>query len=249
LLHDNGHSTFEVLSERLARLTVRCSAGLLGLTRDPSPFQRHRLGLEQAPLYQLAQPLSPDDGWEVTALPSGGFVDVVSPAPAIDPLYEAWAVGSRARHGHEIVGLLPVGRYLFVRSPRPLLTTTRVLLGNRFVPATPHMRVLRERRPYYACVIGPGTSRAPDLSQPLLSLIILNYAGEASLHGSVFFPFSTPRGDALGASQDLVLIVPEEGELVVDNMAFFSEEEERRSKQAWRDRQAAEFADWCAEEP
>jgi hypothetical protein len=246
VFHDSGDSTFEVLSERLARMIVKRSLGRFGLTLDSSPFQRHRLGLSESPLYQLEQPLSPDDGWEVSALPSGAFVDGASPAPAIDPLYEAWAVGSRAQHGHELIGLLPIGRYLFVRSPRPLVTATSVVLGNECVAATANMRVLREHEPYYACVIGPDVSTGPDLSQPLLSLVVLNYVGDASLHGSIFFPFSSPRGSTPASTQDMLLIVPEEGELVMDNLGVFSRERERRAKQAWRDRQAAEFADWCA---
>lgn len=242
------NGAFEVVSARIARLTITEPASSFGLTLDRK-LQNHQLGFRDLPLYRLEQPLSPDDAWEVVPNPAGRLVEDAWRAELgndIEKRYTAWAAGCRATYGLSLLGLLPAGTYLLVRSPRQPVEAARILLGNERVDARPSMRVLRDHRPVYALIAGPRPEAPPSLNQPLLGLVVLNYVGASWMHGVLFFQFAVPSVDDAANNGDLLLIVPVEGEMIIDNMGFFSEADEKLSRERWRDDLSGGFAHWCA---
>lgn len=244
------NGTFEVLSPRIARLTISQPVSSFGLTVDPR-LRKHQLGFRDGPLYELEQPFSPDDGWEIVPRPLGRLVEelwIDDPHNDLEERCAAWASGSRATRGHGLLGLLPLGTYLLVRSPRRPIETGRILLGNKFVAARPSMRVLRDDKPVYALVTGPQPRSSPSLDQPLLGLVVLNYVGDSWMHGVLFFEFAAPVADASVGDGELLLIIPVEGEMIFDNMGFFSAADEEVSRMRWRDEFSGGFARWCAGE-
>lgn len=244
---DTADATFEVRSPRLAELTVARSRGTFG--RTVGQFQRHTLGIADAPLYEVEQPYAPlDELWFFRRRAGGRFVDEEPLGSPVDGAYRRWASGSRAVRGHELVGHLPVGRYLFVRSARPACRARTVLLGNDHLPAAPNMRVLRPRYPDTACILGANRSLPPDLSQPLLGLAVLEFGGNRRTDGVVFLQFSSFGTTDPGPDHDLVLIIPVEGELVFDNYESYLSRDTPAMERAWRDRGAGELASWFADE-
>jgi hypothetical protein len=241
----NAHGVFTPLSPRIASLVVEASAGALGLTLDRR-LQDHRLGLREAPAYRVAQPFSPDDGWVIAPQPNGRLLDENGGTPTALTGYAAWAAGSCALHGNSLIDQLPNGRYLVVRSPRRPIAAERVLLGNEFVEAPPNVQVLQDQPPVYACVIGAQSDSPPDLSQPLLGLAILNYVGESWMHGVVFFQLSA-SGDVGGDGRDIVLVIPADGELVIDNLGLVSPDGGNGARSRWSDEVVGGFAQWCAD--
>jgi len=240
----------EVITERRARLDV-VRTDTFGVTRH-ADGQVYQLGLHTAPLYQLVQPLSPDDRWVIEPKSSGALLPQ---APSADSSstrelsdYARWAAGSRAEHAQALLHALPAGSYWLLRCARPTQVVPQMLMGNELVAATPNIQLLRDEPPVYSCVIGPHLALAPDLNQPLLAVVILNYVGASWLHCACFFQFVSPEPAAGGAQRDAVLILPREGELVIDNLGFFSAENELESRRRWREDLAVEFALWCSGE-
>jgi hypothetical protein len=246
-MNENLEVKFKSLSRQVARLDVNRLNSPFGLTVDPRT-QVHHLGYHEAPLYRLAQPFSPDDAWSVEPLTSGRFVRAQQEVgPKLDQAYLDWLRGSGVCRGLEIPWLLPPGSYLMVRTDRPLNKVQSVLLGNEMVPATPNIRVLREQKPVYSCVFGAHPQVPPVLDQPLVGLAVLNYDGSTRRQGMWFFSCveTAPRGTTAG--QELVLMIPLEGQLVFDNMGFFSAESEAESRKRWKETLAHEFVTWCAD--
>ena len=66
------------------------------------------------------------------------------------------------------------------------------------------------------------------------------------MHGTLFFQLANATsGSDDDSGRDLVLIIPMAGEMVIDNLAFFSAEGEQRALARWHGEQAEEFARWC----
>jgi hypothetical protein len=246
-MHEAPEIEFRVMTRQLARLKVTRAGGSFGLTTD-SKTQVHQLGYRDGPLYRLVQPYSPDDAWAVEPLPSGkGFQDPVGTGHGQTLPWRQWLDGSMATRGQGLLQSLPQGEYLLVRTARPPHRIERVLLGNVLVPATPNIAGLREKKPVYSCVMGPRRDEAPPLDQPLIGLAVLNYTGSSRMQGVLFFSFvGAPRGNPPPTGTDGVLCIPLDGELVVDNMGFFSRSEEEASRRRWREELAPQFGDWCA---
>jgi hypothetical protein len=244
-MHEHFEVKFKSLSRQLARLEMNRLASPFGLAVDPQK-QVHHLGYREAPLFRLEQPFSPDDAWSMTPLPGGRFVPAQQDVgQKLDPAYLDWLHGSAVRRGREIPWLLPPGSYLLVRTAHPLNKVQSVMLGNEMVPATPNIRVLREQKPVYSCVLGAQLQEPPVLDHPLVGLAVLNYDGSSRRQGMLFFSSMGPAPRPMPAGQELVLIVPLEGSLVLDNMGAFSAESELQSRQRWKETLAHEFAAWC----
>lgn len=244
-MHENLKVKFKSLSRQLARLEVNRLASPFGLAVDPRK-QIHHLGYHEAPLFRLEQPFSPDDAWSVTPILGGRFAPAQQDVgQKLDPAYLDWLRGSAVCRGLEIPWLLPPGNYLMVRTARPLNKAQRVMLGNEMVPATQNIRVLREQKPVYSCVFGAQRQAPPVLDHPLVGLAVLNYNGSTQMQGMLFFSTMEPAARPMPAGQELVLIIPLDGALVLDNMGFFSAESELQSRQRWNETLAHEFAAWC----
>ncbi|ATB39456.1 hypothetical protein CYFUS_004900 [Cystobacter fuscus] len=244
---ENMEVKFESLSRQVARLDVNRLTSPFGLTVDPRT-QIHHLGYHEAPLFRLEQPFSPDDAWGVEPLSSGRFVRAQPEAgQKLPQAYLDWLRGSAVSRGLEIPWSLPPGSYLLVRTARPLHKVQKVLLGNELVPATPNIRVLREQKPVYSCVVGARLQEPPVLDQPLIGLSVLNYDGSTRQQGMLFFSSVEAAPHGLPAGQELVLIVPLEGQLVFDNMGFFSAKGEVESRRRWKEELAHEFVTWCTD--
>ncbi|OJH33947.1 hypothetical protein [Cystobacter ferrugineus] len=246
-MHEAPEIEFRVMSRKVARLKVTRADGSFGLMTD-SRTQVHQLGYRNGPLYRLTQPYSPDDAWTVDSILSGKCIqDPGEVGHEQEQPWSQWLDGSLATRGHGLLQALPQGEYLLVRTSRPRHRLERVLLGNELVPATPNIVGLREKKPVYSCVIGPRRNEEPQVNHTLIGLTILNYTGSSRMQGMLFFSFEDSRRDNSGSTgTEVVLSIPMDGELVVDNMGFFSRSEEVESRRRWRDELVLQFGDWCA---
>jgi hypothetical protein len=250
--------SFEVVSDRVAKLTVTSDEGDLrchaverrALIDSIEMRNTHRLGLADAPLYELHQPLVPDEGWRVSVAPRGTHLTNLSAAPDLEATVSGWAAGSRAVRGLSLLSHLPRGCYWLVRTTREPTDGSKVLLGNDWFSATPNMReLLPEHHGVSACIVGAPQDAAPSLDQPLLGIAILQATGVVDADfGIWFFPF-LERGETEEHSGDLLLIVPETGDFVVDHMADYNREAPEAPFARWQSTQLPELIRRLTEAP
>jgi len=241
---------FEVLSPKVARLEVkRQGTGPFGFSANVgSPPLLHHLGYREQPLFLLEQPYSSDDAWRVKPLPAGRYIAAQpSSGNKLPNSYVEWLRGSAVSRGQEVPWQLPPGRYLLVRTSRPMRHEPRVLLGNEMVPTSPNMLSLRQEKPFYVCAIGPRHEEAPAVDQPLIGLAVLNFDGSNRRHGLLLFSCVESAPGVAATSGDRVLIVPINGEFVYDNMGQFDPEGEIQSRERWATELVMPFVDWCSE--
>ena len=232
------------LSHLVAELTVPPRPSAFGLRTAGSPAV-HEVGVHGAPRWKLRQPLSPDDAWELETLPTGKLLSAKRTVPEeLEWAYLTWAEGTRAESGAAVLWALPPGRYLLVRSGRALRAEPQVLLGNERVAAPANARVLIDERPFYGLALGHHPAAAPGTASPLLGVAVLNYVGSWTMSGVLFFDCVPRQGDAVAEpSGDLVLVVPAQGDLVIDALAEFSAKHSAQSMDDWARGGALRFAE------
>ncbi len=235
---------FSVVSFFEARLEIERRDSPFGLV--VSPRQEHGLGMRDAPRFRVVQPFDPDAGWRFEPRTSGLDVpDTWSPRDETERLLADWLAGTSATRGRSVFRALPRGRYRLVRCRRPVLAPAKVLMGNDLVPRPANVRVLRQEEPLFAGIVGAAASEPPCLDQPLVGLAVLNYVGAFSWQGLVFFPPAAHLSPATEPGGDLVLVIPLEGELVIDNLGGLNAEWERISLERWQERYVPLFQSWC----
>jgi hypothetical protein len=230
-------AAFEPLSDHLAQLSIVQPGGggsaRFGVRTSGWP-PVHEVGVSGAPRWRLSPAASPDDGWSLETLGSGTLLARDAPVPeSLEWRYLTWAEGTRAEAGAALLGALPPGRYLLARATVEPRREAAILLGNEWVPSPENARVLLDRRPHYAALLGPSASAPPPTDQPLLGLVVLNYVGDSVVDAGLFFAGAEPRPGPAPAG-DLVLVVPVEGELLIDALAGFSSESEERARARWK---------------
>jgi hypothetical protein len=236
---------FDPLSHELAELSITDSGGELRLRSSGFPTV-HELGVEGRPRWRLRTAPSTDDAWQIDVEPTGALLSRQRSAPEdLEWRYMSWAEGSLAEADAALLGALPDGRYLLVRSGVAPRRAASVLLGNEWVPSPPNARALLDAQPHYAAVFGARSDAPPDLAQPLFAVAVLNYVGDSVMDALLFFPCAEPRAGA-AATGDSVLVVPLQGQLVVDAVQRFSEADSARSRARWRDGGARRFAEALA---
>jgi len=73
---------------------------------------------------------------------------------------------------------------------------------------------------------------------------VLNYAGNFSWQGLLLFTPAAHRSTGTESEGDLLLVVPLESELLLDNMAGFNPEWERTSLDRWKRRYVPMMESW-----
>jgi hypothetical protein len=254
---------FRILSRRVAKLEILGSENPFGLEKT-SPKQIHQLGFRGAPLYFLQQPFSADEGWAVWPNSLGKHTPDEAPATRSELSFANWSDGS-AVHGFSLLRFLPVGNYYLVRSSLAARSKEFVYVGNEAVRATPNMRVLLDgEETVHASIIGSRPDAAPDLDQPLLGVVICHATGMSWAKGStqpyqhlvLFFPFADKSENGSHDSRDLTLIIPESGELVLDNLQLTTSNtlvykpvaEDPGFRALWRDMFLSRFIATCSAE-
>ena len=180
----------------------------------------HDLGIAGQPCFRLTQPLSPDDAWDVYPMPQS--------APLRDLEAE-----------------LPAGEYVEVRTYRTPQPGSMVLLGNELVDYGPGMVTLLHEDGFYVGIVGRDRMRRPDLSGPLLAVVVLNYDGSSLTQGVLLFSCFEP---AVGSSDGLTLIIPATGPLVLDNLGAFGAALSKECKRTWCAEQLPRLAALLARE-
>ncbi len=232
---------FSKLSVSTAHLEIEQPNSSFGITIASTTFlrQRHgeriyKIGKKDSPLLFLEQPFSPDDAWNIKINANGEYIsDKLSIPKIIEEEYLSWIAKSNIG-GEGIIGVLPTGSYLLLRCSKHPIRTEKVLLRNELVTAPYNTWVLNETKPIYMCIIGDNKESSPKLNQPLIGVSILNYVGNSSMHGVIFFPYINSSVENFVNEKDLILIIPMQGELVINAMEYFSsEEEKKKSLEQW----------------
>lgn len=207
------HAEWSHVSERVARLLVRESAGL-AQTRSGDVRSLSVGGVEVV----RASSESCDDGW---VLEVGAPATPGAHVPAsILGHFEEFAAGSRAAGRGEALGLLPAGEYLVVRSSRAPAPTRFVVLGNERFEAAAHEQALFDAPPApHVVVIGDRRGEPPRLDRLLIGIALSGFGGLAS-DGTVALVALASAGGTRGAGPeastgDLVMVVPIDGDLVI----------------------------------
>jgi hypothetical protein len=223
--------------------------GVVGVrTFEVSLRTTHELGSYGSPRWRLTSAdVAPDEGWELQTLPDGSLVAADDPVPEeFEWAYLRWAEGTRAESGIAVLLALPPGRYLLVQSALKPRRTDRVLLGNGYEDSPPNAAQLLHGQQFYAVIVGAHPDRPPATNRPLVGFVVVNYTGQSRPSGALFFDCvdsssydSTPDE----AADDLMLVVPVTGELVVDAMARFSAAASAQDLERWRQTGARQLAD------
>lgn len=241
--------SFDILNPQLLRFEVERRTAPFGLTMDRK-LQIHHLGYREAPLYALQQPFSvTTEEWTVDPLPSGRFIDAQQDVGLdMDPAYLDWFGSSGVSQGWNVPWSLPAGSYFMVQSVRRPMRTEAMLMGNLFVPATPNARALSvEDDPIAAFAFGADGRSAPCFDQPLLGFVVLNSTGIRRMEEVFFFNVLRPVSTEVRAGQELVLIIPREGELVINNMDYFPDGSRNAYLERWKASLADAFVSWCTD--
>ncbi len=239
-----GPGRYEPISERLAMLRMNRNDAPFGI--KTGKYLLHRVGLADAPLYEIQQPLAPsDDMWEFRRAADGRFIETRSAgASELESSVARWASRSAAKRSFELCSLLPTGDYYLVRTAlKP--QHAPVLVGNGRDRAANFILLLDDPR-FFVFAVGPSADFAPDLAQPLLGLPILRYTTAPFPVGIVCLPFLDAPIPAGYDGQDLILIIPTQGDLVLDALGPLPPDPERRNLRVWTDELAREFARMAA---
>lgn len=241
-------AVFEVITPSLAELSIPARPNDFGVRSSVDRVTTwapvHDIGVYGAPRWRIRQPMVPDDGWELETLPSGRLLSERRPVPEqFEWAYLTWAEHSRAQSGAAVLHALPPGRYLVVRPGVEPRREQRVLLGNESVPSLENMLVLYDKRPFYGLVIGAESDRPPVTTHPLVGLVALSYVGGRSVQAALFFDCLAREGSRPlpGATNDLVLVLPVTGELVIDGSAQY-QDGSTEDQDRWRDTGALQLA-------
>lgn len=224
-----GVVAFSPLSPLVARVELEGPAHVILDTSDPQ--QIHRFGDPFAPLYSLQQPFAPDEGWQITPSHTGRYLDEQSVAgPALMRSLQEWTRGEHLPRGSGLITLLPAGHYLLVRSQLPPTPTNLIYFGNEAIPAAPHMaQLVNGKEPVYGIVVSSPADTTPCFDQFFLGVVVLHVTGiswaEVEKHPhqhSVFFFSCLSPVQEHSPMHDYVLVVPESGNLMIDNLRLYS---------------------------
>ncbi|MFO0604567.1 MAG: hypothetical protein U0324_15400 [Polyangiales bacterium] len=235
----------EILSELAARVVVQ-SKGAIALATDPRTLV-HLIEVLGTPRYRLDQPPAPDDGWSISPVREN---DVRVPPFSRDGATECsrW-FGPAGAAAEAVVGALPPGEYLLLKSRRRPHATPFVYFGNQRSVAPPYAKTIRDERPFYAYLIEAAANACVVHPRVAVGVSILNYFGNSRVQGTLFFSdldsFDLP---APGDLDHTVLVLPLRGSLVLDNLGTFSVEEEVVSRERWADSQAWQLAAWLVQD-
>lgn len=112
-----------------------------------------------------------------------------------------------------------------------------------------NVRVLHSDGPVYSCLLGADRDALPPLNQPLVGLVVLDYtcgSGLEHLDGVLFMSFGATGGDDPGAERDVVLVLPTDGELVLDG-AGSNATPMSAGRLQWKTLIAPAFAERCTD--
>ncbi len=238
---------FEAVDARTATLTVVGAGGSFRCASEGTP-RSHTIGEADGPLFVLTQSLDPDAGWTLetrTAPTTRGVNASDGSTRAIEALYRAWARDSAAAESASALSELPPGTYRLVRFAPPAPPMATLLLGNEYVPAPVGRFALFDERPLHAAVIGRDANVAPDLQRPLFAVVFLGYVGDDVMDGVLAFEGAVADSvrafDGVFREREGVLVVPMDGDLVVDalsgggSLSSDAANDSRARKEAWRD--------------
>jgi hypothetical protein len=252
----SAKTRFSRVNERLARLDVLESSPSIHLERRSDRI--HKVGFTDAPLFEVEQPWAADDGWDVRSIASGRGVESQSfVGEEVGEAFASWRTGSRVASGSAVLHYLPAGSYLLVRSGLTPAQGEWLDIGNDCVKATPSMRDLVRNGPVDAVLVGAPLHQPPRLDVPLIGIPILNHSGVSFAagsdaphqHGIVFLPFALGDGVTRSGTGDLILVIPADGELIIDNLGTFDADDERESRHRWKEEFLPAFAESCSSCP
>ncbi|APR81064.1 Hypothetical protein A7982_06411 [Minicystis rosea] len=237
------------LDSEIAHLEVRSHDGTLAFKSEEvakgGPHV-HTLGRSGAPRFRIEEPWS-DDAWRVDVL-AGGREVRGTVTEALELAYMEWAEGSAAENGASVLGALPKGRYLLVRSSRRPQRPSRILLGNELVERPPNAAELLSTEQCYAASFGPSLHAQPAAAWPLVGLAVLNCTSQPGLDEVLFFdctsapePSSAPETPTAD-SRNLILVVPVRSPLVLHGGVYDDLGPWNADKRRWEERGALTFA-------
>jgi len=182
----------------------------------------YALGAFGEPRVRLTAPWSPtDDDWTLEVLRGKGVSGSV-PEDA-ELAYLAFAEGTAAENSAHVLGALPDGVYALVRARPPSERPNFITLGNQRVQAKSNALELLDSQDAYACAWGRNADAPPSGRTPLVGLGMANFDGSTSRPGLLAFELGDPGTVSTmnAASQDLLVIVPVRGPLVIDVLDGF----------------------------
>ena len=240
---------FSPLDSEIAHVDVRradASLAFVGEEVATGGPRVYLLGPTRAPRFRIEEPWS-DDAWRIDVLDGGQCVRGTV-TERVEWEYMQWAEGAAAENGASLLGALPEGRYLLVRSSRRPRKSSRILLGNEFVERPPNAATLLDVKRYYAAWFGPSRVRQPATVWPLVGVVVLNCTWQPGLDEVLFFDCaSTLEAEDLSAKsttteENPVLVMPVRGPLVLHGCTYHDIEGRTEDLRRWEERDALLFA-------
>jgi hypothetical protein len=218
--------TLSALSAAVARLDVQGNHGWQLISSAVPGNQAaprvYALGAFGEPRVRLTAPWSPtDDDWTLETLRAKGVSGAVPEEAEL--AYLAFAEGTAAENSAHVLGALPDGEYRVVRVRPPSSRSRQVTLGNQRMDARPNALELLDTKDAYACAWGRGSEAPPSGRTPLVGLGMAHFDGSTNRPGLLAFELGDPGTVRTmnAASQDLVVVVPVRGPLVIDVLDGF----------------------------
>lgn len=246
-MEQSGHDPvrFSPLDSEIAAVEVRGAGGELAFAAEEIVVggpRVHLLGPSRAPRFRIEEPWS-DDAWRIDVLAgSQGVRGRVT--EHVEWAYMQWAEGAAAENGASLLGTLPEGRYLLVRSSRSPRMSPTILLGNELVERPQNAATLLDVKRHYAAWFGPSRDRQPATVWPLVGVVVLNCTWQPGLDEVLFFDCSsTPEAEERHAEsasleRNPILVVPVSGPLVLHGCTVHDNEGRMKDLRRWEERDA-----------
>lgn len=216
----------------------------------------HAFGVIERPRFRMERPYSPDDAWSLEVDPTGALAaDLPACVLPIKAELDAFFGRQLDELSCRLLGALPSGRYMVVRSLRTPEVRASVLLGNELVPAKPNCRTLCDTTlcdgpSYYAALFGANETVAPSMSGILTGIALLSTTGNDHDDATWFFDLHGPAAPPV-PTDELSVVVPLDGPLVFDVMLNFRGDnvrEIREIREQWSNEDGPTLARWLAGE-
>ncbi|AUX39515.1 uncharacterized protein SOCE26_009080 [Sorangium cellulosum] len=251
--------TMRNVSYGLAELRVNNPAPRVMFRSDNDEGGRpylHAFGVIERPRFRMERPYSPDDAWSLEVDPTGALAaDLPVCVLPIEAELDAFFGRRLDEYSCRLLGALPSGRYMVVRSLRTPEARESVLLGNELVPAKPNCRTLCDTTlcdgpTYYAALFGADETVAPSTFGILTSIALLSSTGNDHDDAIWLFDLHGPAATSV-PTRELSVVIPLEGSLVFDVILNFRGDDVREIceiRECWANERGPIFARWLAGE-
>jgi hypothetical protein len=150
-------------------------------------------------------------------MPGGELLAEMDHDDAVGKAIRSWCSGTSVVHGLSALRRLPAGKYFVVRSVRAPAPVESLRLGHEEQPVPANVAHLAgEGAGSTLLAFGPDKDRAPCVGRPLVATVAFDVDPVTDRPSVFAFDWSPPILSGLHDGDDLVVVLPYSGPLILD---------------------------------